>query len=339
MKRFRKLLSVLISLCIIAASFAAFGMTANAKSKYNAQKQQYNSQFSSVNFCGNQFAFVFYNEGEYELCYTPKYGGYDIPVYKTENYISSVSIKGKFVYFVDYTDGAICRIRKDGTGLKKLVSIDNAEQSINYIISGKRLIYHIFEVDFGTYETTRSDIYTCTLAGKNKTRIVKNADLSSEFTYGNKLYYLKKSRVYSFSFKTNKSTLVKRIPSGSYLNGMDGNILYYIGYGDSTDSGETVNCYKLNVSTKKKSKIGTVKCDGTSVHSMITTDDKVFVVTGTGAGDAFAQLRKGKLDYKSFESKYDMCADYMGYFKNKILIQNTDDNYAFLGVVEVATVK
>ncbi|MBQ3904940.1 MAG: hypothetical protein II744_08175, partial [Eubacterium sp.] len=91
-------------------------------------------------------------------------------------------------------------------------------------------------------------------------------------------------------------------------------------------------------------KIGVVKSEK-SIWSMITTGSGVFVITDDNdlGKKSFAKFRNGKLDYETYEKKYDIAGDNMSFYKNFIVFDenklNSDGFPEGAGYIKVVKVK
>lgn len=336
----KKVLSLILSICLIVSVFAFSGVNAYAAtSKFNAQKQQFNTQNASFNFDGDKYVRVKYTD-KAEIYLASNFGKKEKLVTK-EGSAAYPTLKGSYIYWINYGKGAIVRCKTSGKGKKNILKFNVDTQGVKYIISGKKLIYLIADYDEKTGEMKSMKLYQASLAGKNKKLISKGLSGYSFYTYKNKVYFLKSNKLYSYSFKTKKTVMIKKGFKDAHINSMEGANLYYFTY-KYTDSGESYAVKKINVTNKKVTSVGTVKTDG-SVWSMITSNSGVFVITNTQDGDkAFGKLKKGKIDYSTYRKKYDKAGDELAYYKNYIVFDENkvgeegfDEGVGYMKIVKI----
>lgn len=336
----KRLLSLVLSVCVIVSAFAFTGVNAYAaESKYNAQKQQFNTQNASFNFDGDKYVRVKYTD-KAEIYLADNFGKTEKLVTK-EGSVAYPTIKGSYIYWINYAKGAIVRCKTNGKGKKTVLKFNVDTQGIKYIISGKKLIYLIATFDENNGEMKSVKLYSASLTGKSKKLIAKGLTGYSFYTYKNKVYFIKSNKLYSYSFKTKKTVMLKKGFKNAQINSMEGANLYFFTY-TGAESGESYVVKKINVSNKKVSKIGTVKTDG-SVWSMITSNSGVFVITNTTDGDkAFGKLKNGKIDYSTYRKKYDKAGDELAYYKNYIVFDENkvgeegfDEGVGYMKIVKI----
>ncbi len=338
----KRLLSLILSVCVVVTALSFTGVNAYAaESKFNEQKQQFNSQNSSFNFDGDKYVRIKYAE-KAEIYFASSFGKKEKLVTK-EGSAAYPTVKGSYVYWINYAKGAIMRCKTNGSGKKAVVKFDAENDGLLYIISGKKLIYQLTSYDAKTYKVKSSKLYTAALTGKNKKSIATGISGYGMYTYKNKVYFIKSNKLYSYSFKTKKTALVKKGFKGMQINGMEGADLYYL-HLDSEGDTEAYTVRKINVKTKKVKKIGVVKSEK-SIWSMITTGSGVFVITDDNdlGKKSFAKFRNGKLDYETYEKKYDIAGDNMSFYKNFIVFDenklNSDGFPEGAGYIKVVKVK
>ena len=315
----KRVLSLILSICILVTAFAFTGVNAYAAtSKYNEQKQQFNSQNSAFNFDGNKYVRIKYGNNKSEIYFASSFGKKEKLVTKESSAVYP-TIKGDYVYWINYVKGAVMRCKTNGSGKKAIVKFDADNDGLLYMISGKKLIYQINKYDSEAYSLKSSKLYTATLAGKNKKNIAKGLTGYGMYTYKNKVYFMKSNKLYSYNFKTKKTVMVKKGFKDMQLNGMEGANLYYIYY-SSKGTTETYTVRKINVKTKKVTKIATVKSKN-PVWSMITSASGIYVLTDDNdmGKKSFARFKGGKFDYETYDKKYDIAGDDMSFYKNFIV--------------------
>lgn len=319
----KRLLSVFLSLCILSGTLLIGGSAFAAESKFNEQKKQYNSLNSSFNFNGDKFVYSAFFEKNYQLRTAGNISKPGKAIMK-DNWVSNLNYVGKYIYYTDIVKCAIMRRKASGGAAKTIVKFKDT-QSINFIVSGKRLIYLLSEYNSDTYELESSTLYTCSLTGKGKKKIgaciqASEGYVSSYYTYKNKLYYANNNKLYCYNFKTKKSKVINKKFKNCVINSMEGaNIYYFKSVYNDNQVGETFTVYRYSVSTKKTKKLTSFSCEE-PLYSMMTTDNKVYVNTGTGAGNAFAAVKNGRLDYESYRSRYALGGECLGYYKNFVVL-------------------
>ena len=98
--------------------------------------------------------------------------------------------------------------------------------------------------------------------------------------------------------------------------------LLYVAFFTDEDEFQ-LDLYAIDVTAQKYRRLERVKLDA-PLHSIIASNDKFYVTTGTGAGNSFARVVNGKLDYKSYNDKYEFATENAGFFKNNIVVESSD---------------
>ncbi len=315
------LLAIVISVCSLSiGASSAFA----ADSKYNAQKQQYNAQNSDFNFGTSGNVKSFYNIDSRTFCLN--YSGYVAKKGKTIASIKwdSGSIDNLFMYnnYIYYVRAnKIMRCKKDGSSKQTIVSFDE-KYDASFIVYNGKIYYNLIKRKEGyvTIEYTR--LYSASLKGKNKKLIAKTVK-SNFYAYKNKLYFIRDGKLKCYNIKTKKTSNVgSKSMKGKELCNMEGNNLYY--YSLSGDWDNICNVYKINVSTRKVSKIKKFYVYD-PIHSIMVSSSNIYLTTGTGAGNGFAKVNGSSLNYNSYNSKYDSAGDSLAFYKNYIVV----DNYVY----------
>ncbi len=313
----KKLLSILLSVCVLVVSLSMGASAFAAESLYNEQKQQYNTQNGTLNFYGDKVAYFYFNGEQNELRVAGSYGKDGKTVAKSDSG-TNITVKGKYVYWMDYYKGGIMRCTTDGKDLKKIIRFNRDTDSVNYIISGDRIIFQHIVYDMETYDMKSSVLYSASLNGKNRKKLVKGIKTFTFYTYKNKVYYIKGDKLYAYNLKTNKASAVKNKMSGWNLKSMEGNILYcekneYLG------EKQKIAFKKINVSTKKVTSLGSFTTTK-NVGGILPTEKGIFVSASDGMDDdAFFKLKNGKLNKSGYEKFDGKVGVMLNYYKNYIV--------------------
>ncbi len=313
------LLSVVMLLSVSAVSLQAFA----AEVKFDLQHQQYNSQNAEFNY--NKDSFVHHRYGKKEInayIYSSKSlrkrGTKAVNLYD----YTSLAVKGNYMFFVDASEGAIKRCKLNGKKVKTIVKFNPDKFSAKFIIDKNRMYYNLIQYGGSSDGIVQTKLYTCNLKGKKVKKVAKNVK-SDFYTYKNNLYFVKGKSIYRYDAKTGKSkTVYVGMPmNGAKVISMENNTLYVAFFTDEDEF--QLDLYAIDVTAQKYRRLERVKLDA-PLHSIIASNDKFYVTTGTGAGNSFARVVNGKLDYKSYNDKYEYATENAGFFKNNIVVESSD---------------
>lgn len=318
MKHTKKLLCVLLSLVMIVGIFGAGTMSASAKGKYYEQKSQFNSQnYTCYNFSSDYY--VTEKNGKFYV-YGSLGGKLKKKISIQCDYSDSFAIKGKYIYYVNYAKHGIYRVSTNGKNRKKLASLPDDNGNFIYdiylFIAKDKVFYTVTKISYNGKSSAKS-LYKVSLNGKGKKKI--DSASSDAYSNGDYLYYLKKGKLVRYGIKNGKKktySASKSLKNYSIAN-MQGNSLYL----KKTNSSDKTTVYKMSVKDKKVKKIVSFYTDE-PIHDLIVYNSKVYLSTGTGAGNGIASVSsKGKLNYKYYD-KYDEAGDCLGFYKNYITVNN-----------------
>ena len=153
-------------------------------------------------------------------------------------------------------------------------------------------------------------------------------------------------QIIRYNLKTGKNRKIAVLPTGTQLISMEGSKLYYTQVEAIDDNDfiivgapvrQKVRYGFVNVAEKKVKRLGTTETEASAV-GIIAADNRVYAVITQFPSGKFAQLKKGKPAYIN-SSKYNLCSVRTGFYRNSILIQNTDGNYNFLNFVKIKKIK
>ncbi|MBQ7739696.1 MAG: hypothetical protein IJT65_00485 [Eubacterium sp.] len=328
----KKIISILLALSVVFTSFIAFTSTATAKETLVnvSQKQQFNSQTNLFNFSGSTVAKADAGKGLY---YAKSLNAKGKKIDGGREDRSPTIYKG-YVYFVD-VNGSLKRVKTNGKSKKVLVKGDETK-GVYYIIYRNKIYYNLISYSEEGVSLS-AKLYSCNLNGKNKKYISKSSEASSIFAYENKVYFISGSNLKRYNIKTKKVSNVKKGMSNCSIINMEGNNIYYL-----RDAGNEIyaKVTRYNVKSKKTKNFTPAKddCDG-YVHNILSCLSGSFVVTGTGAGDAFAKINGSKFNYEPYYSKYNTCGSCLAYYKNYIVVSNFDNDFNFKNYVKMVKVK
>ena len=318
----KKVLSIILSLIIFTLSLSAgiSAFAADTAVKYEAQKKQHNAQAATFNYNGDKTVKLIYNfkSDNYKVYYSPKLTKKGTAICSVSD-ITSLYIKGNYVYYADSSKGGIYRRRTDGKKVKKIISFKKNKYIVRFIISGSRLIYNLYEfTQDEAYLKTR--LYVSDVKGSEKKLIAKNVK-SDFYTYKNMLYFIKGKELMRYDFKEGelKRRYVGLDLTGAELAGMENNILYvnYI----KGDLDNICNFYRADVEKQKYWKYESVEVKA-PIHNAAICENKPYIVTGTSPVTEFAAVRGDRADYKSYKKKYTAGGDSLGFLKNSIVLDN-----------------
>lgn len=284
-------------------------LNAQAKSKYDLQRQQYNSQARAANYSGKKF--IEYEDKKISVSDGINKEGKTILTFQNEGG-PSLMVKGSYLFYTDPDEHAIKKCKLDGSVQKTLVSY-SADDYVNFIISGSNIIY------------SNKGLYTVTTKGKDQKKI--SGDVRGKFfTNGDDLFFASKSKLYKYNLKTGKKNTVKtnlKIKSFDII-GMEGSNLYLSNheYVDFWEKSEKTSIYKFDTASGKKKavRIAYVLIDE-PVHSMGVAGGEIYLTTGTGAGNGFAKVKDSKADYESYYKKYDV-GTVVTFYKDSIIMES-----------------
>lgn len=292
-------------------------LNAQAGSKYDLQRQQYNAQTSGMNYIGKKL--IDYVDDKIVVSDGLNKEGKTILSFKSE-YGSSMMAKGSYLFYTDPDDHAIKRCMMDGSGQKTIASY-SADDYVTFIVSGSNVIY------------SAKGLYTVTTKGKEKKKI--SGDVRGKFfTNGDDLFYISKNKLYKYDLKTGgKNTIKTNLKIKNFtIIGMEGSNLYLSDHDtvDFWEKSEKTSIYKFDTSktSKKAVRIAYVFIDE-PVHSMAVAGGEIYFTTGTGAGNAFAKIKGSKADYESYYSKYDTGTS-VAFYKDSVIMgsyKGMDEDY------------
>ena len=318
----KKVLSIVLSIIILTLSLSAgiSAFAADAAVKYDAQKQQHNAQVASFNYSGDKTVKLIYdfNADNYKVYYSQKLTKKGKAIFTVSD-ITSLYIKGKYVYYADSAKGGIFRRRLDGKKVKTIVKFKKNKYSVRFIIVGSRLIYNLYEY---TQDEAflKTKLYVSNVKGTDKKLIAKNVK-SDFYMYKNMLYFIKDKELMRYDFKEGelKKRNVGLDLTGAELAGMENNILYvnYI----KGDLDNICNFYRVDVENQKYWKYQSVEVKA-PIHNATIYENKPYIVTGTSPVTEFAAVRGDEADYKSYRKKYTAGGDSLGFLKNSIVLDN-----------------
>lgn len=306
-------------------ALSAFSLCAYAAEevKFGNQKQQYNSQYAEFNFHADKSVKLKYNyEAEkFNVYYSAKSIAKKGKVLFSVKKATELAIFKDWVYYVNYSKGAIMRCKISDKSKQTLVKFDkNKVFFVNFIIDKKnsKLIYNLMP----EYGLKTAQLYVASLNGKNKMK-VSNRAKQHFFTNGKNLYYIRDNNLLKYNYDSKKSTVVKvnMYFKDAELIGMEGNNLYLYFSDDYT-----LDYYRVNVKDKKIKLLATPEAfgDDGAIISTIIYKNSIYVLTGTGAGCGFAKVnnKTGKFNYAPYD--YNCLSEYFGYYKNSIAVEEAD---------------
>ena len=342
----KRIISLLLAVMMLAVTTVATGASAYAAAapvKYEAQKQQYNSQNAAFNFADGKSVKVVYNyktkryEGYYSKALTNKG-----KVLFTTKYPTGVAISGKYIYYTDSAKGGIMRIKTNGKGKTRLIKVKKNTYDIKFLICGTRLVYNLIQYKPGTIEIARTKLYTATLKGKNVKRIAKNVKTNC-YSYNGYLYFGKGKNLYRYSFSDSKLSTrnVGLSLEKADLAGMEGSTLYLHYIYDEAEKQQAF--YRVDVEKQRYWKFCNLE-NVEFIHGTLVYEKKVYALIGNNVGNDFAAITNEKPDSKPYQKLYTLGGDSMGFYKNTIVMDNftvdkTVGDYAFDKYVVVEKLK
>ena len=300
---------LLISLMLLQSPLS---LGSQAGSKYDLQRQQYNSQAGSMNYSGKKL--INSTGNKINVSDGLNKEGKTILSFKSE-YGTSIMAKGSYIFYTDPDAHAIKRCKMDGSGQKTLASY-GADDYVSFIVSGSNVIY------------SNKGLYRISTKGKDSKKI--SGEVSGKFfTNGDELFFISKNKLYKYDLKTGKKNTVKtnlKIKDFTII-GMEGSNLYLSNHDtvDIWEKSEKTSIYKFDTSksSKKAVRIAYVFIDE-PVHSMAVAGGEICFTTGTGAGNAFAKIKDSKADYESYYSKYDTGTS-VAFYKDSVIMGSYKD--------------
>ena len=320
----KRLTSLLLAMVMLVTSLAVSGVNAfaAAATKYQQQKQQYNSQHTEFNFAPDKSVKMIYDDaaGKYKAYYAKALTKKGKALFTAKS-PTGVAISGDYIYYTDAKAGAIMRIKTNGKGKKTLIQVKkNTYDEIKFLICGTRIVYNLIKYNADTGEIAKTKLYTATLKGKNIAKIAKNVKTDC-YSYNGYLYFAKGKSLYRYSFSdgTLKTRNIGLSLAGATLVGMEDNTLYLHYVKDGTQHA----FYRVDVEKQRYWKFCNLETKD-PIHDLLVYERKVYAITGTGAGNGFAVVNNEQLNYKPFEDLYDTGGESLGFYKNYVVL----DNYA-----------
>lgn len=302
-------------------------------SKYDSQKAQYNMQnYTDYNYCKNKF--VYARNGNIYISSSINKSAKKVTTYN--GYYGdciNLAVTDKYIFYVDTDNHYIKRCNLDGTNKINIVAFpdntSNYSYGCSFIIDGNKIIYTITEQEQDHYTITESKTYMDDLNGNNTIKVDDNID-GHIYTYNSKAYYIKNESLYQYDISKNIKTRLLSDLKNRHILGMEGSTLYI----EYEPSYYKCGVEKINVSSPKKSVWVMGFTIDEPIHDLIVSGGKIYLTTGTGAGNAFAAVRNSKLNYESYRKKYNTAGESLGFYKTGIFVDSykydsTKDQYKF----------
>ena len=304
-------------------------------SKFDSQKAQYNMQnYTDYNYSKNKF--VYARNGNIYISSSINKTAKKITTYNGYygNCIN-LAVTDKYVFYIDTDNNYIKRCNLDGTNKINFVGFPDDTSyymySCSFIIDGNKIIYTITEKEKEYYTITESKTYMVDLNGDTTIKVDDNID-GHIYTYKSKAYFIKNESLYCYDISKNIKTKLLSNLKNRHILGMEGSTLYI----DYEPGFYKCGVEKVNVSSPKESVWIMGFTHDEPIQDLIVSSGKIYLTTGTGAGNAFAAVRNSNLNYDSYRKKYDTAGDSLGFYKTGIFIDsykydNTNGQYKFNG--------
>lgn len=304
-------------------------------SKYDSQKAQYNMQnYTDYNYSKNKF--VYARNGNIYISSSINKTAKKITTYNGYygNCIN-LAVTDKYVFYIDTDNHYIKRCNLDGTNKINIVGFSDDTSyytySCSFIIDGSKIIYTITEKEKEYYTITESKTYMVDLNGDTTIKVDDNID-GHIYTYKSKAYFIKNESLYCYDISKNIKTKLLSNLKNRHILGMEGSTLYI----DYEPGFYKCGVEKVNVSSPKESVWIMGFTHDEPIQDLIVSSGKIYLTTGTGAGNAFAAVRNSNLNYDSYRKKYNTAGDSLGFYKTGIFIDsykydNTNGQYKFNG--------
>lgn len=323
-------LAAALSVCmLIIIIYMTTNSAAAASEKYGEQKKQYNSQIADFNYNGKRMAKIIpkRNTQISKIYYSKNLKSRGKAIVSVKGWNNHVALKGKKLFYL--TGEKLMKCNLKGKNRKLITRLEENQSSLGFIISGKRIVYY-----YG------NKLYCCNLSGKHK-KLISNKrhdyyDCNTVFSKGNIVYYIDKGGLKVYNMKSGKNRVLRKVSKYYRLLNLEGKHLYYA-HVPMKFYGKTA-FYSLNVKKNKIAKSTKFRFNE-PIHEIIASSGKMFVTTGTGGGNTFSKVKRGKLSYKPYLKKYETARS-LGYYRNNIVIENFSlMKGKVLGYLKMAKVK
>lgn len=318
------------------------------------QKRQWNANHSSgFDYDKDNFAYCQYNNsGEYDIILKNSAGEEKTIAKSTSNLLvinneNLIYAKDKKIYKCDLS------------GENKQLFFDpKIEDEYFYLshlvpIGNNKLVV---TVSIGDGAGGTAFVYILDLnSGKHIELEFKSNDAWNFYTSGDYLYYQESEydgykfyddKLIKYNLNTDESEYVDINFEDRTLKGVFGNTLYSLKRPDPELMEEdwiesiAVPIYKLDLNTLEESVVDTYQSNE-PVHDVLLYDDQVFLTTGTGAGNGFAVLENGELNYDNENIlDYDgLLGENIGFYKDHIICNCWDgsngEDYGYQNIYKI----
>lgn len=308
------------------------------------QKRQWNSN-NSAGFDYDEDNFYYYknvDKDTYEIILKKSSGEENTIV---SNVSSSFVVNGGSLYYIK--NKKIYKSNLYGEN-EKVVFDPQIKDNYIYIanlipLDSYRLLV-VIELGDGAGGTAELDIININ-TGKCEKIDISGKYAGNYYTYGDFLYYQESDydfdsynyyndKLVRFNLNTNEKEYVDIDFDGRSIQGILGSYLYSTKRPDADliendwIKSITIPIYKLDLKTLKESVVDTYQSNE-PVHGILIYNDKVFLSSGTGAGNGFAVLEDGTLNYHN-ENVLDhpgLLGDKMGIYNEYLICDCWDGSY------------